>query len=429
MSRHEQFSSSGEFRSREAIVGLTASEDNRDDIERVCSRALAYNLGVVVVCPDEVVQTLPDVVEHPEITVVRTPSNDETERTPSERSRIQRVARERGVSRVILVEDTSVPVDFEQTLASADEYVTESIPRRASNTTRLVAIPAYNEEETVRDVVRAARKHVDDVVVIDDGSTDNTTREAWRGGADVVVHEQNKGYGAALQTAFTVAAERDAETLIILDGDGQHDPTDLPKLIETVETEQTNVAIGSRFVGDQSSDIPLYRRFGLVVVNVLTNVSLARVRSRSWIHDTQSGFRAYDQQAIEILSSVDSIGDDMGASLDILYQSTENGLSIAEYPIVVNYDTPAGNSQHPVTHGFSLIQTILSTTVQRYGPVVFLVPSVLLASLVVGYLALQSSVAVTTESGLSAPVVVVLAGLLLVTATVLIYGQARTSRQ
>ena len=164
-----------------------------------------------------------------------------------------------------------------------------------------------------------------------------------------------------------------------------------------------------------------------MVINVLTNVSLARVRSRSWIHDTQSGFRAYDQQAIEILSSVDSIGDDMGASLDILYQSTEHELSIAEYPVVVNYDTPAGNSQHPVTHGLSLIQTILFTTVRRYGPIVVLLPGVLLASLALGYLALQSSVSATTESGLSTPVIV-LAGLLLVTATVVIYGQARTSR-
>jgi len=88
----------------------------------------------------------------------------------------------------------------------------------------LAAIPCFNEERAIGSVALKTRKHVDDVLVVDDGSTDNTVKVATEAGATVVSHEVNKGYGAAIRCCFNYAKEHDVDTMIILDGDGQHDP-------------------------------------------------------------------------------------------------------------------------------------------------------------------------------------------------------------
>jgi len=88
----------------------------------------------------------------------------------------------------------------------------------------IAAMPAHNEDERIAKVVLGAKKHVDKVVVVDDGSTDATVEIAEALGALVVRHEENRGYGAALRTCFETARELDADMMVILDSDGQHDP-------------------------------------------------------------------------------------------------------------------------------------------------------------------------------------------------------------
>ena len=96
----------------------------------------------------------------------------------------------------------------------------------------MVGIPAFNEENSIARVVMEAQKYADAVVVCDDGSTDLTCEIAERLGADVVRHEQNLGYGAAIKSLFERAREFDADVLVTLDGDGQHYPAEIPNVVE-----------------------------------------------------------------------------------------------------------------------------------------------------------------------------------------------------
>lgn len=235
----------------------------------------------------------------------------------------------------------------------------------------MVAIPAYNEGAAIAEVVRQASEYADRVVVVDDGSDDDTADSAATAGAVVIEHGRNRGYGAALKTAFEAAREYDARHLVILDGDGQHDPADVPQLVDTQETTGAPLVIGSRFVDGATSNAPLYRQLGLKTVNTLTNLSMGVVRADSRVSDTQSGFRAYNREAIATLAEDLSIGDWMDASTDILYHAHHYGYEIEEVPITVEYEVENASSQAPFSHGMVLVRNILKT-VERERPLTVL---------------------------------------------------------
>lgn len=239
---------------------------------------------------------------------------------------------------------------------------------RKSSPRCLVAIPAYNEENTITDVVTQAGAYVDSVLVIDDGSEDDTVARAQAAGADVVQHEYNKGYGGALKTAFQEANRREVDHLVILDGDGQHDPTDVPRLIDQQRSEGAEIVIGSRFVGGAENAIPFYRRIGLWLVNFMTNLSMGNLRSKERVRDTQCGFRAYNKRATESLAADDMIGDHMGASTDVLYHARRQRFHIEEIDISVDYAVENASSHDPLSHGLVLISNILRT-IERDRPI------------------------------------------------------------
>ena len=114
--------------------------------------------------------------------------------------------------------------------------------------------------------------------------------------------------------------------------------------------------------------MPFYRRFGLAVVNGLTNLSMGVVRKRSRVRDTQSGFRAYNERAIESLATDSSIGDHMNASTDILYHAHQHDYELEEVGTTINYDVDDASSHHPLSHGLVLVSNILKT-VERDRPI------------------------------------------------------------
>jgi glycosyltransferase involved in cell wall biosynthesis len=232
----------------------------------------------------------------------------------------------------------------------------------SASPTVLVGIPAYNEADTIDAVVRDALAVADAVVVVDDGSDDATVPRARDAGAVVVEHDHNRGYGAALGTLFDEAVRRSPDHLVIVDGDGQHDPSDVPRLVDRQRQSGAEIVIGSRFAEGASTNAPLYRRFGLFVINWLVNLSLGRGRHGSRITDTQSGLRAYDPQAIRTLATTEQLGQLMDASIDILYVAASNDFSISEVGVEIRYDVPAANTDHPILHGISLVGTVLRNT-------------------------------------------------------------------
>jgi len=154
----------------------------------------------------------------------------------------------------------------------------------------LVAMPAYNEEGYVGSMVLRARQYADEVIVLDDGSQDQTAKVAKLAGATVVSHQTNMGYGSTIQDIFTEAKKRDADVLVILDADYQHNPDEIPSVMDAI-SRGFDVVIGSREMKDNI--IPTYRRIGQRILSVLTRVS-----SREKLSDTESGFRAYSKKAI-----------------------------------------------------------------------------------------------------------------------------------
>ena len=213
----------------------------------------------------------------------------------------------------------------------------------------LAAIPAHNEAKTIGSVVISAMQYVDEVAVIDDGSTDGTAWIAERAGATVIRHDGNQGYGASIRSCFDYARTNGTQVLVILDGDGQHRPEAIPRVLKPVRDGRADISIGSRFLTAESlSKVPRYRRFGIRVLTKLTN-SGSRLRAR--VKDGQSGFRAYSRRAVDALDPRERA---MGASAEILWDADRRGLKIVEVPIHVDYDVE-GSSQGPVRHGLSVI--------------------------------------------------------------------------
>jgi glycosyltransferase involved in cell wall biosynthesis len=307
------------------------------------------------------------------------------------RNVVATMARARGFPGLLFHDDPEEFINYERSRQEFQSNAAFTVPaatrgsRDRSEADVLVAIPAYNEGPSIGEVVRSVRRNADTVLVVDDGSTDDTGAVAEAAGAEVVQHETNGGYGAALKTAFTEAHERGAEHMVTIDGDGQHDADDVARLVERQEETGAEVVIGSRFVGDARTNIPLYRRFGLVVVNFLTNLSLGVVKRESRVSDTQSGLRAYDERAIESLAQDPTLGDHMSISTDILYHAQQQGYRIEEISTVIDYDIEGGSNHNPLSHGYVLVMNLLNT-IERTRPLTALaLPGSILTFIGVGF--------------------------------------------
>ncbi len=221
----------------------------------------------------------------------------------------------------------------------------------------IAAIPCYNEEQFIDGVVRRASRYVDQVIVVDDGSTDRTSEVAESAGAMLVRHAVNKGPGAAYKTCFEAARDNDADILITLDGDDQHDPDELVRLLQPLLDDEADMVIGSRFL--ESYDVPRYRKFGIDVITFLYNVG-----SRQKVLDSQSCYRGYSRKALEELYVTE---DGFGFSVELLVQARKRGLRIVEAPISCIYHE-ASHSMNPVLHGVGVALMVLKHRVKAALP-------------------------------------------------------------
>jgi glycosyltransferase involved in cell wall biosynthesis len=147
---------------------------------------------------------------------------------------------------------------------------------------------------------------------------------------------------------------------VILDADGQHDPRDIRRLADAQRDSGAEIVVGSRFADGAETDAPIYRRFGLAVINGLTNAGLHLGYGIPKITDTQSGFRMYDSDAIETMSGNADLSDGMDVSIDVLFVAAEAGHRIIEVPINITYDVEESSTHHPLVQGGTLLLNILS---------------------------------------------------------------------
>ena len=217
-------------------------------------------------------------------------------------------------------------------------------------------IPAFNEEKYIGQIVRAASKYVGEVIVIDDGSSDRTANIARANGARVLEHGINRGYGGAIKTCMESALQSGAPVAVTIDGDGQHDPEEIPVVVLPVIEERADIVIGSRFLGG-NTNIPYYRRFGIKVITLLCNLG-----SKYWITDAQSGFRAYSRKVLETVRPSDR---GMGISVEIVLNARDMGMKILEVPVSCLYHENS-SSINPVKHGLSVAMLVIRLRVKRF---------------------------------------------------------------
>jgi glycosyltransferase involved in cell wall biosynthesis len=224
----------------------------------------------------------------------------------------------------------------------------------------IAAIPCLNEEQFIGAIVTRARKYVDRVIVIDDGSTDNTSEVAKAAGAEVVRHERRRGAGAATKSGFEAAKTNDADILVTLDGDGQHNPDEIPRVLAPILHNGADLVIGSRFLQPtqqtqatqrtQGTNIRRYRKFGIDVITWLYNFG-----SKLRVSDSQSCFRAHSRRLVEAMNITEK---GFGFSVEVLIKARKKGFVIAEVPISCVYHSQ-GSSLNPVIHGLGVAFSVV----------------------------------------------------------------------
>ena len=220
----------------------------------------------------------------------------------------------------------------------------------------VVGIPAFNEEKTVAKVVVRSRQYAEQVLVIDDGSNDDTGIIAAGIGAVVIRHNKNLGKGAAIRDCFEWAKQNSVDVLVTLDGDGQHDPRQIPTLLDALRNNDADVVVGGRL--QRPPDMPVYKWVGARMLDKATTV---KVNGRTV--DAQSGFRAYSRKAISQMT-ISEYG--MGVDAEILVRARNAGMKIMEVPVTVTYDGLDTSAQNPVMHAVEVIFSLVKFTSIRH---------------------------------------------------------------
>lgn len=234
----------------------------------------------------------------------------------------------------------------------------------------LVIIPAYNEERRVASVIKGVRDHLPqaEVVIVDDGSHDRTRWVAIDAGAKVLSHPINIGYGAALQTGYKFALDKGFEAIVQIDGDGQHDPSFLPILLDVIQMGEADIVIGSRFLKTQSTILareiyptPFIKRLGMRVFGTITSLII-----RQKITDSTSGYQAMNRRALEWVSSDKFPWDYPDA--DVLIMLHRAGFRIKEVAVRM-FPSENKKSMHsgwkPIYYVFKMLLSIMVTLMRK----------------------------------------------------------------
>jgi glycosyltransferase involved in cell wall biosynthesis len=216
----------------------------------------------------------------------------------------------------------------------------------------IAVIPAYNEQATISRIVQATKLYADSVIVVDDGSDDCTGELAVSAGASVIRIPKNAGKGHALGIGLSTAAMNGYNVVVCLDADGQHDPADIPRIVQPIIEDRADMVIGSRFLRRESRDlIPAYRKIGQGILTSATNLG-----STVKITDSQSGYRAFTKEVVKGFAYSEA---GMGIESEMIRNAVKSGARIQEVPIAAKYKGLESSTYRPGSHGMAVLGSII----------------------------------------------------------------------
>lgn len=220
----------------------------------------------------------------------------------------------------------------------------------------MVVIPAYNEEQTIVDVIRGLKQRgFTTLIVVDDGSSDRTGDLAFLEGGIRLRHILNRGLGGALGTGISAALRLGAEVIVTFDADGQHDPSDIRRLLEPIEVGEAEVVIGSRMLDPRG--MPYRRRLANWTANVVTYLLFG-----GWTTDSQSGLRALSSRAA---AQMQIITPGMEVSSEIIAETVRHRLKWKEVPVKAIYTDYSLSKGQSFTVGLRTLMKLILARVQR----------------------------------------------------------------
>lgn len=222
----------------------------------------------------------------------------------------------------------------------------------------IVLIPAYNEEKSISSVISQIRYYAPevDILVINDGSTDSTFEKAVEAGARVVNLPFNLGIGGAMQTGYIYAKYHNYDIAIQVDGDNQHDPSYIHKLIQPIINDTADMVIGSRYVEETVYKSTAIRRIGMVFFTILI-----KILTNKWIKDTTSGFRAVDKDIINLFASEYPVDY---PEVDVLVKLFKKKFRVIELPVEMKARKTGKSSITPIRSIYYMIKVTLSLLIE-----------------------------------------------------------------
>ncbi|MDI9394641.1 MAG: glycosyltransferase family 2 protein [Euryarchaeota archaeon] len=213
----------------------------------------------------------------------------------------------------------------------------------------IVVISAYNEEVSIGSIVILTKAYADNVIVVDDGSTDRTAEVARKAGARVILQESSKGKAESLKTGFMAANDLGADIIVTMYPDGQHNPADIPKLVAPIIKGEAEMVNGSRYLSHPGKNAPVYR----LIVQTIQNTT-AKMNFNLKITDVQSGFRAYAASTKNIFRFS---GKKAAIENEMLAEADRSGIRITEVEIE-GYNNPGTSIRNPAKYILGVLKTV-----------------------------------------------------------------------
>jgi len=213
-----------------------------------------------------------------------------------------------------------------------------------------VVIPAYNESKAIGKVIGELKQRVNQIIVVDDGSIDNTAEIARESGAEVLAHFLNRGQGAALQTGIDFALRQGADIIVTFDADGQFKASEIDQMVGPLLLGQVDVVLGSRFLNEKNKT-PLGKKIILKLAVLVT-----RLYTGLKVTDTHNGFRAISSKAARLIQIKQ---DGMAHASEIIEQIKKHDLKFKEVPVTIEYsDYSLGKGQR-LTNSFRIVWDLI----------------------------------------------------------------------